>query len=271
MRLFLGTLRKLPPRQATYITFGFLIGLLALIYLAIGASSGTIRSQPNGAATLTILGFPEAYNALLGFILGLGGLVALCYAAAIGGSEWQWGTLKNAIARGEGRVYYIIVTFLGIVLLVGVGLLLSYLVGIFIVFLAANIAGISTSGMGDQATLQALPEKLLRGWFAITEQAAIGFAIATLTRSQFAGVVAGIALFIVEPFATLFLPDIVKYAPFNAASSVLPASAIAGGGGGGAAAAARLDPNVALVVVALWLVGALVVASLITERADISG
>jgi hypothetical protein len=32
-----------------------------------------------------------------------------------------------------------------------------------------------------------------------------------------------------------------------------------------------LDANVAVVVVALWLVGALVVASIITERADITG
>jgi len=271
MRLFIGTLRKLPARQATYITLGFLIGLLALIYLAIGASSGTIRNSPNGAQTLTILQFPEAYNALLGFILGLGGLVALCYAAAIGGSEWQWGTLKTAVARGEGRVFYIIVTFLGIALLVGIGLVVSFLIGILMVFLAANIAGISTAGMSDSATLQALPEHLLRGWFAITEQAAIGFAIAMLTRSQFAGVVAGIALFIVEPFATIFLPDVVKYAPFAAASSVLPATGFAGGGGGGAAAAARLDPNVAIVVVALWLVGALIVASVVTERADITG
>jgi ABC-2 type transport system permease protein len=270
MRLFIATLRKLPRRQATYITFGFLIALLLLIYLAIGASANTIRNGPGGGRALDILKFPSAYNSLLSFLLGLGGLVALCYAAAIAGSEWQWGTLRNAVARGEGRVYYVLVTFLAIVLLVGIGLLVSFAIGVVIVMLAASIAGVGTAGASDSATLSALPEHLLRGWLAISEEAAIGFAIATLTRSQFAGVVAGIALSIVEPFATLFLPDIVKYAPFQAASSVIPAAAESGGFGGGAAVA-RLTPDVALVVVVLWLVASLAIASLVTERAEIAG
>jgi hypothetical protein len=269
MRLFLATLRKLPPRQATYITFGFLLGLLALIYLAIGASANSIRSGPGGGQALQILKFPEAYTSLLGFLLGLGGLVALCYAAAIAGSEWQWGTLRNAVARGEGRVYYVTMTFLAIVVLAGIGLLVSFAVGIVIAILAATIAGVGTQGLSDSAALAALPEKVLRGWLAISEQAAIGFAIATLTKSQFAGVVAGIALFIVEPFATLFLPDIVKFAPFNAASAVIATTG--GGGGFGGGTVVRLEPNVAIVVVALWLVGAMVVAAIVTERADIGG
>jgi hypothetical protein len=125
--------------------------------------------------------------------------------------------------------------------------------------------------MGDSAAISALPEQLLRGWLAVTEQAAIGFAIANLTKSQFAGVVAGIALFIAEPFATLFLPDIVKYAPFNAATAVIRSS---GGGGfntGGGEAAARLSPELAIVVVLAWLIGALAVACVVTERAEIGG
>jgi hypothetical protein len=270
MRLFLGTLRKLPRRQATYITFGFLLGLLALIYLAIGASANTIRSGPTGARALDILTFPAAYSTLLSFLLSLGGLVALCYAAAIAGSEWQWGTLRNAVARGEGRIYYVVVTFLALVLLLGIGLLVSFVIGVGIAVLAATIAGISTSGLNDSAALGALPEQLLRTWLAVSEEAAFGFAIATLTRSQFAGVVAGIALSIVEPFATLFLPEIVKYAPFAAANAVIASSA-GGGFGGGAASAARLAPDTAIVAVVLWLVGAMAVACLVTERAEIAG
>jgi ABC-2 type transport system permease protein len=271
MRLFVGTLRKLPRRQATYITFGFLIALLLLIYLAIGASANTIRNGPNGDRTLDILRFPGAYNSLLSFLLGLGGLVALCYSAAIAGSEWQWGTLRNAVARGEGRVYYVVVTFIAIVVLVGIGLLISFLIGILIVMAASSIAGVGTAGANDPTTLGQLPEKLLRGWLAVSEQAAIGFAIATLTRSQFAGVVAGIALSIVEPFATLFLPDVIKYAPFEAAGAVLASSGTGGGFGGGAANAARLSPDVAVVVVIAWLLGSMVLACAVTERAEIAG
>ena len=38
-----------------------------------------------------------------------------------------------------------------------------------------------------------------------------------------------------------------------------------------AAAADQLEPNTALLVVVAWLVGALVVTALFTERAEISG
>jgi len=74
----------------------------------------------------------------------------------------------------------------------------------------AGLAGVSTSGLGDGPTLQALPEQLARGWFAIVEEAALGFAVATIARSQLAGVGVGIALYFGEQFAGLFLPDIVK-------------------------------------------------------------
>ena len=39
MRLFRSGLRKLVRRPATWVTFGLLVGLLALIYLAVGATA----------------------------------------------------------------------------------------------------------------------------------------------------------------------------------------------------------------------------------------
>ena len=92
---------------------------------------------------------------------------------------------------------------------------------------------------------------------------------ATIARSQLAGIGAGIAISFGEQFATIFLPDVVKYLPFHVADAILaPASATAGGGG---AIAARLDPSTALVLVVVWLVGALAVSGAVTERADIGG
>jgi hypothetical protein len=70
-------------------------------------------------------------------------------------------------------------------------------------------------------------------------------------------------------FATFFLPDIVKWLPFSAGNAVLAQTGPGGGAGGDAFAA--LEPNLALLVVAAWLVGALVVAAAFTERAEIAG
>ena len=124
----------------------------------------------------------------------------------------------------------------------------------------------------DADTLARLPEHGGRGWFAVVEQAALGFAIATLARSQLAGIGAGIAFYFGETFASIFLPDIVKYMPFAVARASIDTGA-----------RRRLrrwrrrelrrpcPPDTALVLVAVWLVGSLIVAAVFTERAEITG
>jgi ABC-2 type transport system permease protein len=269
MRIFASGLRKLVRRMVTWITFGLLVGLLALILIAVGATAKQAPTESARAASLLLLTFPGAYSLVLGFILGLGGLFAVIFGAAIAGSEWGWGTLKNAVARGESRSRYVLMTFASVAIVMGIGLVLAFGIGVVCAILGANLAGVSTSGLGDTSTLGKLPDQFARGWIAITEAGALGFAIATIARSQLAGIGAGIGVYFGEMFAGIFLPDIVKYLPFNAANAVIPRPAGATGGGGGIAN--PLTPDSALVVVIVWLVGALIVAALFTERAEISG
>jgi hypothetical protein len=272
VRIFVAGIRKLIRRPATFITLGLLVGLLALIYLAVGATARQAATVQGGAGALLLVTFPGAYSLLLSFILGLGGLFAMIYGAAIAGSEWTWGTLKAAVARGESRSRYQLLSFAAMGLMVGIGLLVAFAIGVAVTLVAANLAQVPTTGINDAATLGTLPELLGRGWLALAESCALGFAIATLARSQLAGIGVGIALYFGEGFASIFLPDIVKFGPFTAAGSVVATpDGGAFGGGGGAATPVTLEPNVALVVVTLWLVGALVVAALFTERAEISG
>jgi len=202
-------------------------------------------------------------------VLGLGGLFVMSYAAAIAGSEWTWGTLKTSVARGESRSRYMLTTFLGIAVLALIGLLIAFVVGVVVTFLAAKLAGVSTDGIGDTSIFGNLPEQFLRGWYGLAEVAAFGFTVATLARSQLAGVGAGIGIYFAESFAGLFLPDIVKYLPFHAADALIASNVAASQGGG--QAVARVDPTTALVVVGIWLAGSLLVTALFTERAEISG
>ena len=274
MRLFASGLRKLGRRLATWLTFGLLAGLLVLILIAVGATADRAgASATQRASALGLITFPGAYDSILSFLLGLGGLFAVIYGAAIAGSEWTWGTLKNAIARGESRSRYTLLSFASIALLIAVGLLIAFAIGVAAALLAAHIANVSTSGLNDAATLGRLPQNVVRGWFAIIEEGALGFAIATVARSQLAGIGAGIALYFGETFAGLFLSDIVKYLPFNVATASVATGATSTGGGfgGGGAQIAALDPNTALVLVFAWLIGALVVAAVFTERAEITG
>jgi ABC-2 type transport system permease protein len=276
MRLFFSGLRKLVRRPASWVTVGLLVGLLALIIVAVGATAN--GAAANGASATReatakeLVTFPGAYTRILQFITGLGGLFAVIYGAAIAGSEWGWGTLKSAVARGESRVNYMLISYLSVAVMIGVGLLLTFTVGVVAAIVGAHLANVSTSGLGDSATLGDLPLRLLKGWFAIVEEGALGFTIATLARSQLAGIGAGIAFYFGESFAGIFLPDIVKYLPFSVANAALATSSgTSSTGGGFGSAASALPADQALVLVAVWLVGALVVAAIFSDRAGITG
>jgi ABC-2 type transport system permease protein len=274
VRIYISGLRKLVRRPASFVTVGLLIGLLGLIIIAsatVSQRNGTPQAQ---ARALVLLTFPGAYDLILSFIFGLGGLFAVIYGAAVAGSEWSWGTLKNAVARGESRARYMLASFAAIATMVALGLAVTFGVGVGLGVLGANLAGVSTAGLSDGDTLGRLPEEFVRGWFAVSEEAAIGFAIATLARSQLAGIGAGIAFYFGETFATIFLPDIVKYMPFAVARASVDiggAGLGAGGGGGGPQLSAALSPDTALLLVAIWLAGSLVIALTFTERAEITG
>jgi len=164
-------------------------------------------------------------------------------------------------------------TFVSIAVMLAVGLTIAFVLGVGLALLGATIAGVSTAGLTDADALARLPAMAGRGWFTIVEQASLGFAIATLARSQLAGIGAGIAFYFGETFATIFLPDIIKYMPFAAARTAVDTGGGGGGfgGGGGAEDPSALTPDFALLLVAVWLVGALLVAVLYTERAEITG
>lgn len=275
MRIFGSSVRKLVRRPATWISLGLLVGLLLLVFLAVGATARQVPTRAGEAAAVLIVTFPGAYDFVLSFILGLGGLVAVLYAGAIAGSEWGWGTFKSVVARGESRSRYLLATYAGIGVLLGAGLVVAFAAGVVAAVIGAIVAGVSTSGLSDAEALGGLPELLGRGWLSLVEQGALGFAIATIARSQIAGIGVGLGVYFGEQFATIFIPDIVKFLPFHAAAAVVEISGavtVDGGADGGPNSLAEtLSPNEALVVVILWLLGALGVTALVAERAEISG
>jgi ABC-type transport system involved in multi-copper enzyme maturation permease subunit len=270
VRLYRSNLRKLVRRPATWVTFLLLVGLLVLIFVAVGASVGQTTDPQAEAASRLLVTFPGAYTFVLSFILGLGGLLAVTYGAAIAGSEWSWGTLKAAVARGESRTRYTLLGYGGVATYAIIGILAAFIVGVGAAALGAVAAGVPLDGMSDATALGELPELYARGALAIAMNTALGYAIATIARSQLAGIGVGIGLYFGEQFAGLFLRDWVRWLPFDAASAVISTGSLGAGNGGGLGPQ-PLDPNVAIVVVAAWLIGALAVSAAWAERAEISG
>jgi hypothetical protein len=273
MRLLGATLRKLVRRPASWVTLLLLLGLLALLYLALIAAARTATDPQAALGARLFVTFPGAYELVLTLIIGIGGLLAVTYGAAIAGTEWTWGTLKSAVARGESRARYTITTYLGVALCTWLGLLVAFALGTVGAAAGATVLGVGLGGLTDPEGLGRLPELFGRSALALAMNAAFGYAVATLARSQLAGIGVGVGLFFAEGIAGIFLPDVFQWFPFSAASAVTqPAGGAALGDGGGAGAiVTQLDPNTALVVTTAWLVVSLGVAALFTERAEIGG
>ena len=203
MRLLASGLRQLVRRRAAWVTVGLLIGLFAMILIAVGGL--TARQSATGAGPgvdpLVLVTFPGATTRSWRSSWASAGMFAIIYCAIVAGSEWSWGKLKSAVARGESRRGCMVLTFASISVRVALGFLLTFLVGIL---------------------------------------------------------------------AALFLPDVVKYLPFDVAKAAVTTGASQGSSFGGFATGA-LGTDTALLLVGVWLAAPLTVTALFTERTDITG
>jgi hypothetical protein len=150
-------------------------------------------------------------------------------------------------------------------------MLAAFVAGVALTALGAVFIGVDLSGLADGEALLRLPVLFGRAGLALAMNAALGFAIATVTRSQLAGIVVGIGLYFAEGIAGIFAPHVFKWFPFTASGAV-----VGGGDGGsvmvnGAEVGATLDTGTAILVTIAWLVVALAIAVIRTERAEIGG
>ncbi|MFV2064580.1 MAG: hypothetical protein ACC726_13880, partial [Chloroflexota bacterium] len=200
MGLLWISLVKLAKRPATWVVLIILLGLIAMVFIGLAASSGQLSDAGDEVQVRLVLGFPNAYTVLVGIILSFGGLLALSYGAAVIGAEWSSGTIRSIVARGESRIRFSMITFAAIAVVIAVGVVAAFAIGTALAILAAGIAGVSTAEATAADTISTFPDLLARTWLGVTEQAAIGFAIAMIFRSQLAGIGAGLALYFAEIF-----------------------------------------------------------------------
>jgi ABC-type transport system involved in multi-copper enzyme maturation permease subunit len=197
MRLISAELLKMRRRTATYVMLGVLIGLMVLITAVVASDKEAIQS---------IAGFPGAYQSALDWALGaLGTLLALAYAAMIAGADWNWGVLRNVIARGESRTRYIVAKAVAIAIVLTIGVLIISAVSLAFVVLVGLLSKVRLGDPLSGLSLAILRDQLFLGWLVLLERASIGFAVAVVLRSQIAGVVVGIVLFIGESIVSSIL------------------------------------------------------------------
>jgi ABC-type transport system involved in multi-copper enzyme maturation permease subunit len=277
-------------RLATYVVLIVLLVVMALIYLLTGWAVSTTPGDDLGE----LFAFPDAYATIGSFVFGLGSLLAVAYAAAVGGGDWIWGVPRLLIARGESRSRYVIAKALALAGILAIGVVIAFAAGMAFNLIAAAMAGVDAGNpLADDGPAE-LGRALLLGYPVVLERAFIGFAVAMVLRSQLAGVVIGILLYIGEGIlVTLLLivtlaarglgglggllggdpigPEWFQYLPFTIGDSVLTPDPGAVPGGGLEDLILRQVPlEQALIGVFLYGALSLVVAAVFVERAEIT-
>jgi ABC-type transport system involved in multi-copper enzyme maturation permease subunit len=276
MNLTLIGIRKFWTRSATIVSLIIAVALLALEFVAIGASYRTSTQQTGlDTATLTwFLVFPSAFDAILVLLFEFVAIIGLIYIVTAAGSEWTWGTLKVAVARGQSRWQYTISTFASLSIILLIGMLLAFLAGIVAVIIGASIAGLSFGNLADPAELGQVFIKLVRCGIALISLCSVGYVVAMVTKNQMAGIGVVIAYFVLSIVSEAVLPEVVRqvlrYQPFNVAADAIGLQGPPTAAGAASSTANSIEPNLAMAFTVFWLVLCLVVAAISVERAEIT-
>lgn len=208
MRLISAELLKARRRQATWVLLAVALGLTALIYLLLGRAIGGVACDITigDFGQSCIVEFPAAYALIDQFAFTtLGGLLAIVFAAAFAGADWNWGVLRNVIARGESRARYLLAKAAGLAIVLAVGTLIIFFFAFAMTYLTALAYGIPVASPLRGRGLEDLVANFALGYIVVLERAALGFAVAVVLRSQLAGAVVGIVLYLGEGIVTTYL------------------------------------------------------------------
>ena len=260
MNILRAALLKLGRRPATRITLLILVGLLLVIYISLAASMEMMEQEGEMGALAEIFAFPGAYGQLGSLLMTFTLLAAAAYAGAIAGSEWSWGAFRVAVARGESRIRYVLVTFAAVALVALIGFVVLFAFGSVLSYLIGSITGlVSGDPLGD-GVLATLPATVVGGWWVVVMGAAIAFAVGFATRSSVMAMVAVVAIYFGEQMAAIIVPaDVLRYLPIAAGTELVRAAS---------SSATFGDAGLPLAAVTAYLVAALAALSLVAARTE---
>jgi len=290
MRLIAAELLKMRRRTMSLVLPVVLIIAMAVVFVVIGSFLGLLlRSDPGfdgpSLGPIGALQFNVIYAIAGDFVFGLGSLFVIIYTGGIVGGDYSWGVLRNAFSRGESRIRYALAKAAALALGVALAALVCLVLGALMVLLGGTLLGASFGPLNLDAGIDFVKAFAL-GVLVLLERGAIGFVVTVLLRSQIAGIVVGVILYIAEPFiaglASTFAaigaltggqaPAVhwSQYLPFTIGSSVLAeAHASLQSLTAGTGITATVPLAVSIPVLLLYGVIAMAAACLIMRRQEI--
>ena len=222
-------LLKTRKRSVTWICLGIVVAFLAFMFLAVRVlmKSTAGADSPDFMQLDAAMRFPTGFGFLQIMEVQSALYLVIVLISLLVGSEYGWGTLRLALARGPSRTQFMLAKLIAAMLTIVIGT-----AAILVIGAALMILGDLTIGAFDPVFPDRFLSDLLLDWLRTTGvlmiYVAIAFAAASLLRSGGAGLGVGLAFVVVEQIImNLFvgfggtLGKVAQYFPTRLSESIL--------------------------------------------------
>ncbi len=284
--LFGAEILKTRKRWMPYVIFIVILIALAFQMFPAGYLSWTeaqefdIQGKGNGLRTFAL---PWSIPTLLDSGQFWGSIFIAILTSSVVATEHSWGTVRQALARGQSRSSYLTVKLCGIIIISAALLLGGLFAGILLSLVLTAIAGEPvTLDVPDGPSVPEIGLMVFRAGLGIVPYGLMAFSLSVVARSTTLGLT-GVLLFLFgEAIVTAILEniggvaaDLRDFSIGDNAASLLAANRIGPGDYNSLAprehpvAADLPDVWVALVVLALYCLAFLAIAYYVFQRRDL--
>ena len=283
-RVLAAELLKVRKRWLPYVLFlVMVIGAAAHIWLlgyATWADENNAFDVFFRAETLRTFVLPHALPALLESGQFWGSMLVGVLTASVVGTEYSWGTVRQAILRGQTRSEFLTLKLIGLTILASAGLLAALGIGILFSLMAGAIAGEEVRG---STSFGAAILMVLRAGYTIMPYGLLAFALTTLSRSTTLGVAGSVIFVVLEAITiavfsgigTAWSETARAFLPGHNVAAILSANRIEGAEFFSLAPLEQLlpvalpDPAMAALVLALYCLVFLAISYAVFQRRDL--
>ena len=283
-RVLAAELLKVRKRWLPYVLFlVMVIGTAAHIWLlgyATWADENNAFDVFFRAETLRTFVLPHALPALLESGQFWGSMLVGVLTASVVGTEYSWGTVRQAILRGQTRSEFLTLKLIGLTILASAGLLAALGIGILFSLMAGAIAGEEVRG---STSFGAAILMVLRAGYTIMPYGLLAFALTTLSRSTTLGVAGSVIFVVLEAITiavfsgigTAWSETARAFLPGHNVAAILSANRIEGAEFFSLAPREQLlpvalpDPAMAALVLALYCLVFLAISYAVFQRRDL--
>ena len=283
--LLAAELLKMRKRWLPYGLLLFMIGGTAIIIWLGGYADwqGSEDAEFKQSA-LRAFAMPYSIPALLDSGQFWGSVFVAVLVASVVATEYNWGTVRQALIRGQSRTQYVLVKLAALVLFSALSLLVALGVGIGFSVLATSLADLPiTLDVLDGPSFAEVILMVLRAGYAVIPYGMLAFCLAVVGRSTAIGAAGVMAYVIAESIAIAIfnessisvLRDLRDVLPGHHAQALIGANRI-GSGDYNHLSFRELpvpselpDPNFAAFVLGLWSLALLSIALYVFRRRDL--